>query len=92
MTGDEELLQVEQVIARLITRYPTVSPLDIERSVRMNHQRLRSGRIRTFVPLLVEKAVLRDIAVAHSAGERDIPGHEVSRVFPKLDRASGIGA
>jgi hypothetical protein len=92
MTGDEELLQVEQVIARLITRYPTVSPLDIERSVRRNHQRLRSGRIRTFVPLLVEKAVLRDIALSFSAGECEIQGNKASRVFSRLGHARGIGA
>lgn len=66
MTGDEELLQVEQVIARLITRFPTVSPADIERSVRMIHARFKRGRIRAFVPLLVEKAARSDIARAAS--------------------------
>ncbi len=64
MTGDEELLQVDQVITRLITCYPTVAPVDIERSVRMIHARFKRGRIRAFVPLLVEKAARRDITDA----------------------------
>ena len=64
MTGDEELLQVDQVITRLITCYPTVAPVDIERSVRMIHARFKRGRIRAFVPILVEKAARRDITDA----------------------------
>jgi hypothetical protein len=59
MTGDDESLLVEQVIERLIARYPSVSPEDIELLVRGIHQRFDGGRIRDFVPLLVEKAARR---------------------------------
>jgi hypothetical protein len=62
MTGDDELLQVEHVIARLIARYPSVSPVDIEHAVRTIHRRFADGKVRDFVPLLVEKAARRDIA------------------------------
>ncbi|MBP1159880.1 hypothetical protein ABIC28_005432 [Rhodococcus sp. PvR044] len=62
MTGDDELLQVEQVIARLTARYPSISPIDIEHTVRTIHQRFADGKVRDFVPLLVEKAARRDIA------------------------------
>ncbi|REE74790.1 hypothetical protein C8E05_4236 [Rhodococcus wratislaviensis] len=62
MIGDDELLQIEQVIERLTTRYPTVSPVDIEHIVRTVHKRLAKGRIRDFVPLLVEKAARRELS------------------------------
>ncbi|MFC9838502.1 three-helix bundle dimerization domain-containing protein [Rhodococcus sp. NPDC127530] len=61
MTGDDESLHVEQVIGRLIARYPSVSAGDIEHTVRTIHKRFDNGRIRDFVPLLVEKAARRDL-------------------------------
>jgi hypothetical protein len=67
MIGDDELLQVEQVIERLITRYPSVASADVELTVRTVHKRLAECRIRDFVPLLVEKAARRDLA------ERTVP-------------------
>lgn len=71
MTGDDELLQVERVIERLITRYPSLSPVDIEHIVRTVHKRLAESRVRDFIPLLVEKAARRDLAareIAESVG------------------------
>ncbi len=62
MTGDDELLQVEQVIERLITRYPSVPPPAVELTVRSIHKRFADGRIRAFVPLLVEKAARQEIS------------------------------
>ncbi|RZL77885.1 MAG: hypothetical protein EOP32_23585 [Rhodococcus sp. (in: high G+C Gram-positive bacteria)] len=61
MRGDDEMLQLEQVIARLITRYPSIPPADIENTVRNMHKRFVNGRVRDFVPLLVEKAARRHI-------------------------------
>ncbi|MFD9661059.1 three-helix bundle dimerization domain-containing protein [Rhodococcus sp. NPDC059968] len=62
MTGDDELLQIEQVIERLTTRYPAASPGDIEHTVRTVHKRLAECRIRDFVPLLVEKTARRELS------------------------------
>ncbi|MEV0708631.1 three-helix bundle dimerization domain-containing protein [Nocardia aurea] len=62
MTGDNELLQVEQVIERLITRYPSFPPADIELIVRTVHKRFADVRIHDFVPLLVEKAARQSIS------------------------------
>ncbi|MFC4604801.1 three-helix bundle dimerization domain-containing protein [Rhodococcus kronopolitis] len=62
MTGPDELLQVEQVVKRLITRFPSVSPVDIEHTVHSIHGRFANGRVRDYVPLLVEKAARREIA------------------------------
>lgn len=74
MTGDDELLQVEQVIKRLIARYPSVSPVDIEHSVRGIHGRFANGKIRDYVPLLVEKAARRAISdqVRDTAGRQPV--------------------
>ncbi|MFC9557764.1 three-helix bundle dimerization domain-containing protein [Rhodococcus sp. NPDC056960] len=62
MTGDDELLRVEQVIERLIVRYPSASPVDIEHIVRTVHKRLAESRVRDFIPLLVERAAGRALA------------------------------
>lgn len=62
MTGDEELLHVERVTTRLISRYPNVPPPEIENRVRIIHQRFVGCRIRDFVPLLVEKAARQEIS------------------------------
>lgn len=74
MTGDDELLQVEQVIERLITRYPSVSAADIEHTVRGIHGRFENGRIRDYVPLLVEKAARRAISDQVSETADQVPG------------------
>ncbi|WP_328393480.1 three-helix bundle dimerization domain-containing protein [Nocardia sp. NBC_00416] len=69
MTGDDELLQVEQVIERLISRYPSIPPSEVEVRVRTIHKRFADSRIRAFLPLLVEKAARQEIGadIADSA-------------------------
>ncbi|WP_327152128.1 three-helix bundle dimerization domain-containing protein [Nocardia sp. NBC_01329] len=69
MTGDDELLQVEQLIERLISRYPSVPPSEVKVRVRTIHKRFADSRIRAFLPLLVEKAARREIGadIADSA-------------------------
>jgi hypothetical protein len=61
MHGDEEMLRIEEVIARLIARYPSIPPEDIEQAVRDIHKRFVDGKVRDFVPLLVEKAARRHV-------------------------------
>jgi len=63
MTGDEEFIQVEQVIERLIARHPSVPPGDIELVVRGIHKRFSDARVHDFVPLLVEKAAQQAISI-----------------------------
>ncbi|WP_332873255.1 carboxylate-amine ligase [Nocardia aurea] len=61
-TPDErELLQVEHVIQRLISRYPSVAPTEIELVVRAIHRRFADVPVHDFVPLLIEKAAGRAI-------------------------------
>jgi hypothetical protein len=61
MACGDEMLQVEHVIDRLIAQYPSNAPVEIENLVRTIHKRFANGRIRDFVPLLVEKAARRHL-------------------------------
>lgn len=61
MTGDDEPLQIDRVVERLITRHPSLTPTDVEAVVRRIHARFADSRIRDFVPLLVEKAARREL-------------------------------
>ena|GEM_PF-6195702 len=61
MTGDEELLQIGDIVERLAFYYPSISRDQITHTVRLVHKRFEAARIRDFVPLLVEKAARRDI-------------------------------
>ncbi|WP_213932156.1 three-helix bundle dimerization domain-containing protein [Rhodococcus sp. B50] len=61
MSGDDEFRQIQQVIERLVIRYPLVPPDDIERAVHSVYLRFATSRIRDFVPLLVERAVKREL-------------------------------
>ncbi|MDT2009464.1 hypothetical protein FXW78_46755 [Rhodococcus opacus] len=55
MTHDEELLHIDQVIDRLDTRFPDLPRESIEQVVRSAHEHFATGKVRDFVPLLVER-------------------------------------
>ncbi|MBD0863798.1 hypothetical protein IA539_21745 [Gordonia sp. zg691] len=61
MARVEEMLEAEQVMVRLIARYPAAQAGDIEERVRVIHKRFTSCKVRNFVPLLVEKAAVQEI-------------------------------
>ena len=67
MEADGEALQIDQVIERLIIRHPTVPPAEIEHVVRGIHARFTDGKVREFIPLLVEKAARRHLDEQTSA-------------------------
>lgn len=87
MTVDEELAQVEQVIERLLTRYPAASRADIELVVRTIHKRFTNARVHDFVPLLVEKAARQAISI--HLGESS--SRSTIRTRPPIDSAMTIG-
>lgn len=62
MYAEDESLQIEQVIVRLATRFPSVPPAEIEVVVRGIHERFANAHIHDFVPLLVEKAARQAIS------------------------------
>lgn len=53
---DEELRAVGQVVDRLAERFPDISRSSIEDAVWQEHKALESGRVRDYVPVLVEHA------------------------------------
>ncbi|MFC0453341.1 three-helix bundle dimerization domain-containing protein [Rhodococcus jostii] len=55
MTHDEELLHIDQVIDRLGARFPELPRESIEQVVRSAHEHFAKGKVRDFVPLLVER-------------------------------------
>lgn len=61
MTRDEEIHHIEQVIDRLETRFPDVSRENIEQVVCSAHAHFGNGKVRDFVPLLVELAARETI-------------------------------
>jgi hypothetical protein len=56
MTRDEELKAIGKVVDRLVERFPSVPRSNIEEAVREEHGALENGRVRDFVPVLVERA------------------------------------
>ncbi|GAF43328.1 three-helix bundle dimerization domain-containing protein [Rhodococcus wratislaviensis] len=55
MTNDEEILHVEHVIERLVVRYPDLPRETVEKIVHSAHAHYANGKVRDFVPLLVER-------------------------------------
>lgn len=55
MTNDEELLHIDQVIDRLGMRFPELPRESIEQVVHSAHEHFANGKVRDFVPLLVER-------------------------------------
>lgn len=54
MTLEDETKAVEMVVDRLSEKFPDIPRANIEETVHEEHQALASGRIRDFVPVLVE--------------------------------------
>ena len=53
----EELRALDHVVDRLVEKYPTVPRTQIEDIVEQEHRSLDAGRLRDYVPILVEHAV-----------------------------------
>lgn len=56
MGVNEELRALGHVVDRLADKYPTVPREDIEDIVQQEHRSLDAGRVRDYVPILVEHA------------------------------------
>ena len=51
---EKESLEVEKVVERLTGRFPDTSPIEIATIVHEEHDKLAEGKIRDFIPVLVE--------------------------------------
>jgi hypothetical protein len=56
MTMEREIQDLSAVVERLAMKFPEQARPDIESVVAEEHSKLDEGRIRDFVPLLVERA------------------------------------
>jgi hypothetical protein len=56
MSELDETQAIDQVIGRLSSRFPTLERDHIAAVVEDEHRQLEKGRVRDFVPVLVEKA------------------------------------
>ncbi|MFD9668421.1 three-helix bundle dimerization domain-containing protein [Rhodococcus sp. NPDC059968] len=62
MNSAEEARQVSQVTTRLLTKFPTASREVVESAVEEAVAHFQSGRIRDFVPLLIERTATAKLA------------------------------
>ena len=53
---------IEQLVERLMARFPSVSPETVALVVQDNHARFEGRPLREYVPLLVERSARRDLA------------------------------
>ncbi|MEW1808911.1 three-helix bundle dimerization domain-containing protein [Pseudarthrobacter sp. NPDC080039] len=56
MGFNEELRALGHVVDRLVDKYPDVPREEIEEIVQQEHHSLDEGRVRDYVPILVEPA------------------------------------
>ena len=56
MSESDETQAIDQVIDRLSQRFPSLERAHIANVVQDEHEQLEEGRVRDFVPVLVEKA------------------------------------
>ncbi|MFD9666943.1 three-helix bundle dimerization domain-containing protein [Rhodococcus sp. NPDC059968] len=62
MNSAEEARQISQVTTRLLTKFPAASPEVVETAVEEAAAHFKSGRIRDFVPLLIERTATAKLA------------------------------
>ena len=62
MNSAEEARQISRVTARLTAKYPTASHEVVETAVEEAVDHFRTGRIRDFVPLLIERTATAKLA------------------------------
>ena len=53
---------IEDLVERLTTNFPTVSPETVAAVVQDNHARFKGRPLREYIPLFVERSARRDLA------------------------------
>lgn len=57
---------IEQLVARLTHRYPTIAKATVESVVRDVHARFDGRPLRDYIPLLVERAARTELSRLHA--------------------------
>jgi hypothetical protein len=66
MQTPDESKEIEEVIDRLMKKFPTATREEVVAAVSKEHQALVGHRVRDFVPVLVEKQAKNRLKTAHA--------------------------
>jgi hypothetical protein len=65
MQTPDEAKEIDEVIDRLMAKFPTATRDEVVDAVSKEHQALMGNRVRDFVPVLVEKQAKRRLRTVH---------------------------
>lgn len=65
MQTPDEAKEIDEVIERLMTKFPTATRDEVVEVVSKEHEALMGNRVRDFVPVLVEKQAKRRLKTVH---------------------------
>lgn len=65
MQTPDEAKEIDEVIDRLMAKFPTATRDEVVEAVSKEHQALMGNRVRDFVPVLVEKQAKRRLRTVH---------------------------
>jgi hypothetical protein len=65
MQTPDEAKEIDEVIERLMIKFPTATRDEVVEAVSQEHQALTGNRVRDFVPVLVEKQAKRRLRTVH---------------------------
>ncbi len=66
MQTPDEAKEIDEVIDRLMTKFPTATRDEVVEAVSREHEALMGNRVRDFVPVLVEKQAKRRLRTVHA--------------------------
>ena len=65
MQTPDEAKEIDEVIERLMIKFPTATRDEVVEAVSQEHQALTGNRVRDFVPVLVEQQAKRRLRTVH---------------------------
>jgi hypothetical protein len=65
MQTPDEAKEIDEVIDRLMIKFPTATRDEVVDAVSQEHEALMGNRVRDFVPVLVEKQAKRRLRTVH---------------------------
>jgi hypothetical protein len=66
MQTPDESKEIDEVIDRLMKKFPTATREEVVAAVSKEHEALMGNRVRDFVPVLVEKQAKKQLKTAHA--------------------------
>lgn len=69
MQTPDESKEIDEVIERLMKKFPTATRDEVVEAVSEEHEALTGNRVRDFVPVLVEKQAKKRLKPVHARPE-----------------------